>query len=71
MQSNFKEIEMSDHEFAAWLRKRGWVGDSEPYGSEYVRFTAGRSLYKRVLAVVKYKNNSPVGRQIYINPEYS
>ena len=58
----FKEVEMKDVEFAKLLKKNGWKGDYLPVGI-FQRFVRG----KDTLAIVRYKNDPPVNRWIYIN----
>lgn len=65
--NNFKEKHFTDVMFSKWLYANGWTGDYLPgdkIHKEFTRFFVG----KLTLAVVKYKNDHPVNRWIFINP---
>jgi hypothetical protein len=59
-----KKVEMTDHEFGKYLRNKDpkWTWDSL---SEFNRFMA----HGEMVALVKYHNKYPVGREIWIKDE--
>ena len=61
---DFKEVVMTDLEFSEWLKHCGWDGAYSNFNnSGIVKYTLATGT---VLALVKYKNDSPVNRWIYL-----
>ncbi len=56
------KVNLTDHEFAKFLRDKDPNWTVNPIG-EYTQFICN----KKIEAVVKYKNDHPVGRQIWID----
>jgi hypothetical protein len=59
---DFKEVEAKDVEFSQWLKKQGWEGDVNKVGD----FTQFILPDETIIAVVKYRNQAPCNRWIYI-----
>ena len=57
-----RRVYWSDIEFSQYLKKHGWVGKVEKYGSEYSVFVDDTG---KELAYVCYDNYTPA-RRIYI-----
>ena len=58
----YKPVELSDHEFAKHLR------EIDPHW-EYIQMDGVMTKFKchdKTVAVVRYKNDHPVGRQIWL-----
>lgn len=62
---DFVETDMTDHEFAGYLRRvdPNW---NYYHVSKYTKFLGNGT----VIAVVKYKNDLPLARKIWIKKEY-
>jgi len=61
---NFKEVEMKDVKFSKWLRDREWTGEYNSIGN-FNQFI----INDEIIALVKYRNEYPVNRWIYIRKE--
>jgi len=58
----FTMVDWTDHEFAAWLREKDPNWKINKLTEEWTQFiTRGQ-----VVAIVKYKNDYPVNRSIFI-----
>jgi len=62
--SGFTHTEMKDLEFSAWLRKKGWTGQTVGFNKHGVACTKF-CLGEEVLALVFY-DNSRSTRRIYL-----
>lgn len=56
-----KEVQMTDTEFAKWLKDRGWLGGCRKNDNinEYI-------CDNKVLAIATFKNSLPCSRTIHI-----
>ncbi len=62
---NFEEVTMSDHQFAKHCHDKGWEGKVNPL-KNYTQFILPTGS---VIALVRYKNDAPVNRWIYLPKE--
>ncbi len=62
---DFELTEMTDHEFAAYCRERGWEGETNVL-KQWTQFILPSGT---VVALVRYKNDAPVNRWIYVPRE--
>jgi predicted transcriptional regulator len=56
-------VSFSDVEYSKWLKSKGWKGEYY-HIKEYTLFMEKENI----LAIVKYKNDYPCDRTIWINP---
>jgi len=59
---DFEEANMTDHEFAAYCRAKGWMGDT----NRTERFTQFVLPTGTVIAMVQYRDQAPINRWIYL-----
>lgn len=59
---DFELVDMNDHEFAKHCRDKGWDGKVNHLAS----FTQFILPSGTVIALVKYKNDMPINRWIYL-----
>ena len=65
--NDFNPIELTDHAFAKLLREIDPHWMHEQIHGDYTRFKCNG----KTVAVVKYKNDHPVGRQIWLHKKIS
>ena len=65
----FTKVEMNDHEFARWLRERGWDGDYQAFDTAppFTKFKKPPPV-EDVLAVAIY-DNSKCTKEIYLRED--
>jgi len=64
--ADFHITDMKDVEFSEWLKARGWKGDVNKIDSRWTKFVILNGDTIKVLALVKYKNDEPVSRMIWV-----